>query len=62
MPALGGSDAPSSGYELVHHYDQGDDEQQVDKATGNVEGQEAQGPEDEQDNCDSPKHFDRPFN
>ena len=51
------SDGSSAGDELVDDHDQRDHQKQVDQPAADMERQKTESPEDEEDDCDGPKHL-----
>lgn len=49
-------DPSPAGHELINHNDQRQNQKKMDQATANMESHEAQQPQDEEDNSDSPDH------
>src|SRR5690242_19768817 len=49
-------DRPAPGDEVPDQDDDADDQEQVDEASSNVEGEKAERPQDEQDDCDGQEH------
>lgn len=48
--------SPSTGHELIDDHDGRNDQQQMDQATRDVEGQEAECPKNHENDGDSPQH------
>ena len=51
-----GLDGPPSDDEVPDEDDDADDQQQMDEPARNMEGEEAQRPQDQKDDCDGKKH------
>jgi hypothetical protein len=43
--------------ETIHHYDDGDDEKEVNETTADVDDEETENPQDQQNYRDGPEHY-----